>query len=84
MKESKLRSIITLLEAMMADETKELQVRRFTVDGVDRVEVTYDHNRDLFILNDFTIEVDIQEYDNIDFVAMEIYELIQPVLPERE
>lgn len=84
MKESKLRSIITRLEAMMADETKELQVRRFTVDGVDRVEVTYDHNRDLFILNDFTIDVDIQEYDNIDFVAMEIYELIQPVLPERE
>lgn len=84
MEPSKLRTIIARLEAMIEDKTSDMQVRRFTVDGVDRLEVTYDRERDLFILNDFTIEVDVQEYDNIDFIAMEIMELIQPVLPDRE
>lgn len=83
MRPSELRKIITRLEAMIVDQSDDIQVRRFTVDGVDRCEVTYDRNRDLFILNDFTVEVDVQEYDNIDFVAVEILELIQPVLPER-
>lgn len=83
MKPSELRPIISRLEAMIEDETKEVQVRRFSVDGTERVEVKFDHEQQLFFLNDFTIDVDVQEYDNIDFVAMEIYELIQPVLPER-
>lgn len=84
MKPSELRKIITRLEAMIEDKNGDIQVRRFSVDGEERCEVTYDHNSDLFMLNDFTVEVDVQEFDNIDFVAMEILELIQPVLPEGE
>lgn len=69
---------------MIEDKTDEKQVRRFEVDGVERVQVTYDRTREIFILNDHSVDVDRQEFDNIDFVAMEIYELIQPVLPEAE
>lgn len=82
LKPSDLRPIILRLEAMIEDKTDEKQVRRFEVDGEERVQVTYDRARDIFILNDHSVDLDRQEFDNIDFVAMEIYELIQPVLPE--
>ena len=84
MKPSRLVSIIRRLEAMMEDKTEQLQVRRFEIDGVERAQVTYDHDRNVFILNDLTIEIDEQEFDNIDFIAMEILELTQPVLPEQD
>lgn len=84
MKPSGLRPIILRLEAMIQDTSDEQQVRRFDVDGVERVRVKYDHDRDVFILNDHSVDVEVQEFDNIDFVAMEIYELIQPVLPEED
>jgi len=81
---SSLRPIILRLEAMVQDQTDSKQVRRFEVDGVERLQVTYDHDRDIFILNDHSVDVEAQEFDDIDFVAMEIYELIQPVLPEED
>ena len=84
MKPSDLRPIILRLEAMIEDKTDEKQTRRFEVDGEERVRVTYDRERDVFILNDHSIDVEEQVYDNIDFVAMEIYELIQPVIPEEK
>lgn len=84
MKPSRLVSIIRRLEAMMKDKTEQLQVRRFEIDGAERAQVTYDHDRNVFILNDLTIEIDEQEFDNIDFIAMEILELTQPVLPEQD
>lgn len=84
MKPSRLVSIIRRLEAMMEDKTEQLQVRRFEIDGTERAQVTYDHDRNVFILNDLTIEIDEQEFDNIDFIAMEILELTQPVLPEQD
>lgn len=84
MKPSSLRPILLRLEAMIEDKTDDVQVRRFEVDGEERVQVTYDREKDVFILNDHSVEVDRQEFDNIDFVAMEIYELIQPVLPEQD
>ncbi len=84
MKPSRLVSIIRRLEAMMEDKTEQLQVRRFEIDGAERAQVTYDHDRNVFILNDLTIEIDEQEFDNIDFIAMEILELTQPVLPEQD
>lgn len=68
----------------MEDKTNDKQVRRFEVDGVERAQVTYDHDRNVFILNDLTIEIDEQEFDNIDFVAMEVLELTQPVSPEQD
>lgn len=84
MKPSRIVPIVNRLEAMIEDKTDNKQVRRFEVDGVERVRVTYDHDRKVFILNDLTIEIDEQEFDNIDFVAMEILELTQPVLPEQD
>ncbi len=84
MKPSRIVPIVHRLEAMMEDKTDNLQVRRFEVDGVERVQVTYDHDRKVFILNDLTIEIDEQEFDNIDFIAMEVLELTQPVLPEQD
>lgn len=84
MKPSRIVPIVHRLEAMMEDKTNDKQVRRFEVDGVERAQVTYDHDRNVFILNDLTIEIDEQEFDNIDFVAMEVLELTQPVLPEQD
>ena len=82
-KPSKLRPVILRLEAMIEDKTSDVQVRRFEVDGVERVQVEYDRERDVFIMNDHSVDVvDTQEFDNIDYVAMEIFELIQRVLPE--
>ena len=54
MKPSRLVSIIRRLEAMMEDKTEQLQVRRFEIDGAERAQVTYDHDRNVFILNDLT------------------------------
>ena len=84
MKPSRIVPIVHRLEAMMEDKTNDKQVRRFEVDGVERAQVTYDHDRNVFILNDLTIEIDEQEFDNIDFVAMEVLELTQPVSPEQD
>ena len=84
MKPSRIVPIVHRLEAMMEDKTNDKQVRRFEVDGVERAQVTYDHDRNVFILNDLTVEIDEQEFDNIDFVAMEVLELTQPVLPEQD
>ena len=70
---------------MIEDKTEDVQVRRFEVDGVERVVVEYNGDRDVFIMNDHSVDiVETQEFDNIDFVAMEIYELIQRVLPEED
>lgn len=81
MKPSNLRPIILRLEAMIEDKTGEVQVRRFETDGELRATVEYIRDRDVFMINDPELEEDM-EFDNIDFVAMEILELIQPVLPE--
>lgn len=75
---SKLRPIILRLEAMVADETDPIQVRRFNVDGVERAQVTYDHEKDIFTLADHSIEEELT-FDNIDFLATELLELLQPV-----
>ena len=69
-KPSNLRPIILRLEAMIEDKTEDVQVRRFEVDGVERVVVEYNRDRDVFIMNDHSVDiVETQEFDNIDFVA---------------
>lgn len=83
MRPSNLRPILLRLEAMIEDQTDDIQVRRFNVDGVERAKVEYDRNRALFILHDHSIEEEF-EFDNIDFVAMEILELTQPILSESD
>jgi uncharacterized protein YkuJ len=80
MEASRIVPIVHRLEAMIEDKTDNLQVRSFEVNGVERAQVTYDHDRKVFILNDLTIDIDEIEFDNIDYLAMEILELTQPVL----
>lgn len=77
-KASKLRTIISRLEAMIKDQTGEMQVRRFEVDGVERALVTYDQEKNIFTVHDYSIDEELA-FDNIDFVAMEIFELLQPI-----
>ncbi len=79
MKPSSLRPIILRLEAMIEDKTDDVQVRRFETDGELRATVEYIRDREVFIVNDPSIDENM-EFDNIDFVAMEILELVQPVL----
>lgn len=81
METSKLRTIISRLEAMIKDQTGEIQVRRFEVDGEERATVTYDQAKKVFTVRDYSIDEEL-DFDNIDFVAMEIFELIQPVASE--
>ena len=83
MKPSNLRPIILRLEAMIEDTTDDVQVRRFETDGELRATVEYVRDREVFIVNDPSIDENM-EFDNIDFVAMEILELVQPVLPEED
>ncbi|HLR88901.1 MAG TPA: DUF1797 family protein [Atopostipes sp.] len=83
MRPSSLRPIILRLEAMIEDKTDDVQVRRFETDGELRATVEYVRDREVFIVNDPSIDENM-EFDNIDFVAMEILELVQPVLPEED
>lgn len=81
MKPSKLRAILSRLEAMVKDQTGEIQVRRFEVDGVERATVTYDQEKNIFTVHDYSIDKELA-FDNMDFVAMEVFELLQPVAPK--
>lgn len=76
MKHSQLIAIIKRLEAMIEATDNEVQVRRFEKEGVEQCTVSYDKSTETFEL----VESDSQQpyqFDNIDIVAMEIYDLIQ-------
>lgn len=77
MESSELLTIISRLEAMIKDKTDDIQTRRFDVDGVERAQVTYNHDTGIFTVLDHSIEEQLK-FDNIDFVAMEVFDLIQP------
>ena len=83
MKPSSLRPIILRLEAMIEDKSGEVQVRRFETHGELRATVKYLQDREVFIVNDPSDDEDM-EFDDIDFVAIEILELVQPVLSSEE
>lgn len=83
MEQSKLRTIISRLEAMIKDQTGEIQVRRFEVDGVERAKVTYDQTKKIFTVQDYSIDEELA-FDNMDFVAMEVFELIQPITRDKK
>lgn len=76
MTHSQLVAIIKRLEAMVESADNELQVRRFEKEGVEKCTVTYDKVTDTFELTE-TDTHQQYEFDNIDIVAMEIYDLIQ-------
>lgn len=76
MKNSQLVAIIKRLEAMVEAQDTEVQVRRFEKEGTEKCLVTYDHSTETFELTE-TASNQPYQFDNIDIVAMEIYDLIQ-------
>ncbi len=74
MQSSRLEAIITRLKAMLSDS--EIEVRRFEKEGVEKCIVRFNKESESFELEDLTINETFQ-FDDIDLVAMEIYELIQ-------
>lgn len=56
---------------------KRLEVRRFERNGQEKCIVRYDNKSNMFELED-RINNQTYEFDNIDYVAVEILELIQP------
>ncbi|MBT9718913.1 YkuJ family protein [Enterococcus durans] len=76
MAHSQLVAIIKRLEAMVESADNELQVRRFEKEGAEKCTVTYDKVTETFELTE-TDSHQQYEFDNIDIVAMEIYDLIQ-------
>ncbi len=76
MQSSQLVAIIKRLEAMIEAQDNEVQVRRFEKDGVEKCIVTYDNTTETFELTESASDQPYQ-FDNIDIVAMEIYDLIQ-------
>lgn len=76
MKHSQLVAIIKRLEAMTEATDNEIQVRRFERESVEKCTVTYDKITDTFELTESNAQQSYQ-FDNIDIVAMEIYDLIQ-------
>lgn len=73
---SQLVAIIKRLEAMTEASDGEVQVRRFEKDGVEKCTVSYDSATETFELTEGDTK-EIYQFDNIDLVAIEIYELIQ-------
>lgn len=75
MKSSQLKAIIERLEAMTTDDSK-IEVRRFEVAGEERCLVRYNRENESFELHDNTIDESFP-FDDIDVVAIEIFELLQ-------
>ena len=76
MKSSQLVAIIKRLEAMVEAQDNEVQVRRFEKEGVEKCTGTYDNSTETFELTEAESSQSYQ-FDNVDIVAMEIYDLIQ-------
>ncbi|GEK89904.1 YkuJ family protein [Alkalibacterium putridalgicola] len=83
MKPSQLIPIIRRLDAMREDQSDEVQVRRFERNGQEKCIVRYDNKSNMFELEDRTTE-QTYEFDNIDYVAVEILELVQPATSTEE
>ncbi|WDF82071.1 YkuJ family protein [Lacticaseibacillus pabuli] len=75
MKGSQLVAIIKRLEAMQDADSSEVQTRRFEKNGDERGLVTYDPKTETFELEELADHQTFQ-FDNIDLVAMEIFDLL--------
>ncbi|MCX2456549.1 YkuJ family protein [Lacticaseibacillus nasuensis] len=75
MKSSQLVAIIKRLEAMQEATDGDVQTRRFEQDGVEKGLVTYDPKSETFTLEELANHQQF-EFDNIDLIAMEIYDLL--------
>lgn len=76
MKHSQLVAIIKRLEAMIEAQDSEIQVRRFEREGKERCIVTYESATETFELTETDTQT-VYQFDDIDLVAMEIFELLQ-------
>ncbi|MDN2453784.1 YkuJ family protein [Lactobacillus sp. UCMA15818] len=72
---SQLTAIISRLDAMVKEQSDEVQSRRFEKDGRERGVVSYDKETDTFTLEESSDKQKF-EFDNIDLAAMEIYDLL--------
>jgi uncharacterized protein YkuJ len=75
MQSSQLVAIIKRLVAMQEDQSAEIQERRFEKSGDQKAAVSYDPQTQTFELEDSSTHQKF-EFDNIDLVAMELYDLL--------
>ncbi|WP_018659458.1 DUF1797 family protein [Allofustis seminis] len=81
METSLLNKILNRLGAMQHDTTSTQQERRFEVDGQPRAKVCYNQKTHIFTVEDYSQEeTSTLEFDNIDYAAIEIFELVQPMI----
>ncbi|WP_035053669.1 YkuJ family protein [Carnobacterium pleistocenium] len=73
---SQLVGIIRRLEAMLEDTESEVQVRRFEKEGNERCIITYDTKTETFELLETSTQ-QVYQFDDVDLVAMEIFEVLQ-------
>lgn len=76
MKNSKLIAIIKRLSAMVEANDTEVQVRRFENEGQERCIVTFGSSTEMFELTESGSQ-QVYQFDDIDLVALEIFELLQ-------
>lgn len=76
MKNSKLVAILKRLDAMTEVTDSEVQTRRFEKDGVEKCLVNYDPTNTTFELTQ-TGTQEVYQFDDIDFVAIEIFDLLE-------
>lgn len=74
MKPSVLTGIIQRLEVMLNSD-EEVEVRRFEIEGIEKCIVSYYPKEESFELKD-TQRGTTYRFDDIDLVAIEIYELL--------
>ena len=74
MKPSVLTGIIQRLEAM-TNTANETEVRRFELDGVEKCQVAYITESDAFEMTESATGT-VFRFDDIDLVAMEIFDLL--------
>lgn len=77
MKKSRLVAIVKRLEAMVESTDTEVQTRRFELEGVEKCTVSYDSATEMFDLVE-TGSKQLYQFDEMDLVAIEIFELLQP------
>ena len=75
MKPSQLSAILRRLEVMMEDNGH-VEIRRFEKEGVERCVVKYNRDTESFELEEHDSNQTYQ-FDDLDLVAIEIYELLQ-------
>lgn len=75
---SQLVSIVNRLYAMTLDTTKTIQERRFNLFDLEIIKVTYDHEQEIFIVDNRNVE-NTFTFDDLEMAAVEIYVTLREV-----